>query len=121
MTRSDKPDSEGSMQRDPEKPASGNRGSANKDEMDKEDPTQGIPDWLQPFTDNLEDLETHVPAHSSDRENSDSEGAANVVTNRKHSIYTHFPEDQNCDVCLRTKLTRVPCRRRSEGDLFRVQ
>ena len=33
--------------------------------MDKEDPTQGIPDWLQPFTVNLEDLEAHVLAHSS--------------------------------------------------------
>ena len=47
--------------------------------MDKEDPTQGIPDWLQPFTDNLEDLETHLPPHSSDRENSDSERAAKVA------------------------------------------
>ena len=62
-TRSDNPECEGSMQTDPDKPASGNRGSADKDEMDKEDPTQGIPDWLQPFTDNLEDLEKHVPAH----------------------------------------------------------
>ena len=52
------------MQADPGKPASGNRGSANKDETDKQDPTQGISDWLQPFTENLEDLETHVPAHS---------------------------------------------------------
>ena len=56
------------MQTDPEKPASGNRGSVDKDEMDKEDPTQDIPDWSQPFTDNLEDLETHVPAHSAERE-----------------------------------------------------
>ena len=32
--------------------------------MNKEDPTQGIPDWLQPFTVNLEDLEymcSHIP------------------------------------------------------------
>ena len=42
------------MQRDPDKPASGNRGSVNKDEMDKEDPTQGIPDWLQPFAESRE-------------------------------------------------------------------
>ena len=91
------------MQTDLDKPASGNRGSANKDEMEKQDPTQGIPDWLQPFADNLENVETYVPAHSSERENSDSEGgAAKVVTNRKHSIYTHFPKDRNCDICLRT-------------------
>ena len=109
------------MQTHLDKPASGNRGSANKkDEMDEEDPTQGIPDWLQPSTDDPEDLETHVPAHSSERENSDLEGAAKVVTNRKHSIKTHFPKDRNCDVCLRTTFTTVPCRRRSEGSIPRA-
>ena len=57
------------MQTDPDKLASGNRGHAHKKyEMNKEVPTQGIPDWLQPFTDYLEDLETDVPAHSSERE-----------------------------------------------------
>ena len=63
-TRSDKPACGRPMQTDPDKPASGNRGSVNKDEMDEEDSTQGILDWLQPFKDNLEDRETHVPAHS---------------------------------------------------------
>ena len=29
----------------------------------------------------------------------------------KHSIYTHFPKDRNCEVCLRTKMTRALCRR----------
>ena len=108
------------MQRGPEKLASGNRGSVNEDEMDKVDPTQGILDWLQPLTDNPDDLETHVPAHSSESENSDSEAPANVVTSRKHIIYTHSPKDRNCDPCLRTKITRVPCRRRSEGSLPRA-
>ena len=53
------------MQTNPEKPASGSRGSAHiEDETDKEDPTQGFPDWLQPFTVDLEDLEaqcSHIP------------------------------------------------------------
>ena len=77
------------MQTNPDMPASGSRGLAHtEDETDKEDPTQGIQDWLQPFTENLEDLETRVPAHSSEREISDSEGdALQVVTEkRKHSI-----------------------------------
>ena len=39
-----------------------------KNETNKEDPTQGIFVWLQPFTVNLEDLETHVLARSSARE-----------------------------------------------------
>ena len=107
------------MQTDPEKPASGNRGSANKDEMDKEDPTQSIPDWLQPFTDNQEDLETHMSANSSERENSDSEGAAKVVTHKNGStiFILTSPKIEIADVCLRTKITRVPCRRRSEGSI----
>ena len=37
------------------------------DEVYKEDPTQGIPDWLQPFTVNLEDLE-YMCSHISLKE-----------------------------------------------------
>ena len=37
----------------------------------------------KPFTENLEDLETHVPAHPSEREISDSEGDASKVETRK--------------------------------------
>ena len=51
--------------------------------MNKEDPTQGILHWLQPFTDNPENLETHVPAHSSETENSDSEGDISKVGTQK--------------------------------------
>ena len=32
-----------------------------------------------------------------------------------------FPEDRNCDICLRTKITRVPCRRRNEGSIPRAE
>ena len=54
----------------------------------------------------------HAPAHIS--QDSDSEHPAKVATNsRKHSIFTHFPKDRDCDVCLRTKRTRTPCRRRT--------
>ena len=31
----------------------------------------------------------------------------------KHSVYTHFPEDRNCEICKRTKITRAPCKRRN--------
>ena len=112
------------MQTDPDKLASGNRGPAHKkNEMNKEDPTQSIPDRLQPYTDNPEDLETHVLAHSSERENSASEADASKVEKqkRKHSIYTRFSKDGNCDICLRTKTTRVPCRRRDEGSIPRAE
>ena len=74
--------------------------STQKDEMDKEDPTQSIPDWLQPFTVDLEDLETHVLAHSSERENSDSEGDATKVERqkRKHNIHTDFTKKNERDL-----------------------
>ena len=112
------------MQTNPDKQASESRGSAHtENEMDEEDPTQSIPDWLHPFTENLDDLETHVPAHPSEREISDSEGDASKVETqkRKHSIYAHFPEDRNCDMCPRTKITRIPCRRRNEGSVPRAE
>ena len=64
-----------------------------------------------------------MPAHPSEREISDSEGDASKVETqkRKHCTYTHFPKDRNCDICLRTKITRVPCRTRDEGSTPRAE
>ena len=31
----------------------------------------------------------------------------------KHSVYTHFPKDRNCEIYKRTKITGAPCRRRN--------
>ena len=33
----------------------------------------------------------------------------------KHSVYTHFPKDRNCEICQRTKNHKSPCRRRIGG------
>ena len=87
---------------DHDKQATGNREPAN--EMNKEDPTQGILVWLQPFTVNLEDQEAHVLAHSSERENSDSEGdASRVETSKlKHSVHAYFRKNQKRSI-LRTE------------------
>ena len=30
-----------------------------------------------------------------------------------HSVFTHFPKDTNCGICLKTKITRASCRRRA--------
>ena len=38
-----------------------------------------------------------------------------------HSVYTHFPQDQNCEICKRTKITRAPCRRRNGGAVPRAE
>ena len=93
------------MPTDPDKPAAGNRMQDTQDKRDTEDPTQEIPHWLQNIKANLEDLEKHVLAHISERENSDSEGSTKVIDKsklRKHRIYIHCPKDRNCDVCKRT-------------------
>ena len=69
-----------------------------------------FPEWLQEFTDNLED--TEVPASAYISHDSDSERLTKVAS-RKHGIHTHFPQDRNCEICQRTKITRAPCRRRT--------
>ena len=38
----------------------------------------------------------------------------------KHSVYTHFIQDRNCEICQRTKITRAPCRRRNSGAVPRA-
>ena len=109
------------MQTNPDKQASESRGSAHtENEMDEEDPTQGILVWLQPFTVNLEDLEAHVLAHSSARVNSDSEGDASKVETqkRKHSVHAHFHKNQKISILRSEKysdLTTAEHKILSEG------
>ena len=38
----------------------------------------------------------------------------------KHSVWTHFPKDRNCEICQRTKITRAPCWRRIGGAVPRA-
>ena len=84
------------------KPKDGNRVS--------DDRLRDLPEWLEEFTDNQEDTELPVSAHIS--QDSDSERPAKVASkSRKHSIYTHFPKDRNCEVCLRTQIAKSLCRR----------
>ena len=39
----------------------------------------------------------------------------------KHKLCSHFPEDPNCEVCTRTKLTRAPCRRNPDDRADRIK
>ena len=102
----------------------GNRSGTESDKMERDDESQDVPEWLQNFTENLEEPEIPAPAHIS-REDSDSERPTKVVEKsklRKRSFYIHFPEDRNCDVCLRTEITSSPCRRRTgEASLPRAE
>ena len=79
-------------------------------------------EWLQDFRENLADdsvperHETHASSfHYSSLE------PLRRVTPGNHSVYTHFPKDRNSEICQRTKITRVPCRRRTGGAVPRAE
>ena len=70
-------------------------------------------EWLQEFKHGL--VDESVPEHrdtSSSFHELSLEPRAKVVPS-KHNIFTHFPKDRNCDICLRTTITRASCRRRT--------
>ena len=72
-----------------------------------------LPEWLQEFRHGLvdESFPERRDASSSSHE-LPTELRAKVVSG-KHSIFTHFPKDRNCDICLSTKITRASCRKRT--------
>ena len=83
-----------------------------------------LPDWLQEFREHFVDESSPVepqgnPAPMGQNTSSSShelpmESRAKVdLGSGKHSIYTHFPKDPNCNICLKTKITRTYCRRRA--------
>ena len=89
----------------------------NKNDNDEElqsDLLQDVPDGLQEFKGNLVDEKC---SRTPRRFQFFSwiallEPRAKVVSG-KHSIYTLFLKDQNCDIYLRTKITRASCRTRT--------
>ena len=76
-----------------------------------------IPEWLQEFRENLVDDE--IPLQGDSHAISSHE--ASLEDLGKHSVYTHFPKDRNCEICQRTKITRAPCRRRNGGAVPRAE
>ena len=63
-------------------------------------------------------MDDGVPEHrdshaSSSHEPSLEPTPARSVDLAQHSVDTHFPKDRNCDICLKTKITRASCRRRA--------
>ena len=82
-----------------------------------------IPEWLQEFRENVVDDE--IPVHGDSHASSSHEVSLEPTFKRredlgKHSVYTHFPKDRNCEICKRTKITRAPCRRRNSGAVPRA-
>ena len=83
-----------------------------------------IPEWLQEFRENLVDDE--IPVHGDSHASSSHEVSLEPTFKRredlgKHSVYSHFPKERNCEICKRTKITRAPCRRRNGGAVPRAE
>ena len=85
-------------------------------ETERGDPCHSdIPEWLQEFRENL--VDDRVPERRDSHASSSHEPSLELTPTRsvdlgKHSVYTHFPKDRNCEICQRTKIRRAPCRRR---------
>ena len=83
-----------------------------------------LPDWLQEFRENLVDERNPSESRGNPdlgyRDTSSSSHELPMVSRAKsepgsgkHSVYTLFPKDPNCDICFTTKITRASCRRRA--------
>ena len=83
-----------------------------------------IPEWLQEFREYLVDDE--IPLQGGSHASSSHEVSLEPTIKRredlgKHNVHTHFPQDRNCEICQRTKITRAPCRRRIGGAVPRAE
>ena len=63
-------------------------------------------------------MDDEIPLQGGSHPSSSHEVSLEPTTKRredlcKHNVHTHFPEDRNCEICKRTKITRAPCRRRN--------
>ena len=63
----------------------------------------------QDFKENLldKDFQPHQYSASSSHELPMEPRAKVVLSSGTHRIFSHFPKDQTCDICLRTKSTRA--------------
>ena len=57
-------------------------------------------------------MDHKIPLQGGSHASSSHEVSSEPTTKRredlgKHSVYTHFPEDRNCEICKRTKITRA--------------
>ena len=83
-----------------------------------------IREWLQEFREKLVDdrvLECRDSHASSSHEVSLEPTTKRSVDLGKQSVHTLSPEDRNCEICQRTKITRAPCRRRIGGAVPRAE
>ena len=71
-------------------------------------------------------VDDEIPVHGGSNASSSHEVSLEPTFERredlgKHSVYTHFHKDRNCEICQRTKITRAPCRRRIGRVVLRAE
>ena len=80
--------------------------------------------WLQEFRENLvDDSRSTEPWRNPEQGSQDTSKSSHEFPmeprakvepgSGKHSVYTYFPKDPNCDICLKTKIPKASCRRRA--------
>ena len=78
-----------------------------------------LPDWLQGFKENLVDernlSEPRGNPELGYRDTSSSSHEFPMEPRAHVELLTHFPKDPNCEICLKTKITRASCRRRANA------
>ena len=96
------------------------------------DTSHELPDWLQEFRENLVDESTFNRALGKpEQRRQDTSKSSHELPmepqakvepgSGKHSVQTQFPKDPNCEICLKTKLTRASCRRRADAVVPRAE
>ena len=107
------------------KPIKSQKTNKKESKSEQSDPLcSEIPEWLQEFREILVDDE--IPEHGDTHASSSHEVSLEPTFKRredlcKHSVYTHFPKDRNCEICKRTKITRAPCRIRIGRVVLRAE
>ena len=82
-----------------------------------------MPEWLEEFTENQED-EGALASRDHTRKTLLRMQIRNVLQKwyrGSTAPFTHFPKDRNCGVCMRTKITRAPCRKRTGDAVARAE
>ena len=106
----------------------------NKNEESKgvqRDISHELPDWPQEFRENLVDESTsEEPRRNPMQRSADTSSSSHEppmeprahveLGSGEHSVFTHFPKDPNCEICLKTKITRSSCRRRANAVMSRA-
>ena len=82
------------------------------------DTSHELLDWLQEYRENLVEestsegrrgdlMERSAETSSSSHELPLEQRAHVEPGSGRHSVYTHFPKDPNCEMCLKTIMTRL--------------